>query len=440
MRKITIVALMCASVLTVNAQSGTNSPYSQYGLGVLSDQSQGFSRGMNGLGLGLRFSNQVNTLNPASYSAVDSLTMIFDAGLSGQVTNFKETTLKNGVPVTKKLNANNSDFEYVVGSFRLFPKIGMAFGILPYTNIGYNYQRYEEQIDTEEGTLLMKSTETHSGSGGLHQAFIGAGWNFYKGFSFGANIGYLWGSYDKSVTVSNSDAYVNTVMRTYSATVRSYKIDLGLQWQHRWDKKNVTTVGLTYGIGHSLNSDPELITTISNPQTGVATYDTVRVADGLHVPTTLGLGVAWTRNNSLTIGLDYTMQKWGSCDYPQLNTTTGEYRRVSGMLKDRHKVTLGLQWIPNPMTRKFLNRVNYRLGVSYNTPYVKVNGQDGPKEFSVSAGFGIPIVNGWNNRSMFNISGQWVRASAKDLITENTFRINIGLTFTEDWFMKWKVK
>ena len=141
---------MCASVLTVNAQSGTNSPYSQYGLGVLSDQSQGFSRGMNGLGLGLRFSNQVNTLNPASYSAVDSLTMIFDAGLSGQVTNFKETTLKNGVPVTKKLNANNSDFEYVVGSFRLFPKIGMAFGILPYTNIGYNYQRYEEQIDTEE--------------------------------------------------------------------------------------------------------------------------------------------------------------------------------------------------------------------------------------------------------------------------------------------------
>ena len=41
---------------------------------------------------------------------------------------------------------------------------------------------------------------------------------------------------------------------------------------------------------------------------------------------------------------------------------------------------------------------------------------------------------------MLNISGQWVKASAKDLITENTFRINIGLTFNERWFNKWKVK
>ena len=206
MKKITIVALMCAAVLTANAQSGTNSPYSQYGLGVLSDQSQGFNRGMNGLGLGMRFSNQVNTLNPASYSAVDSLTMIFDAGLSGQVTNFKEGG--------RKLNANNADFEYVVGSFRLLPKVGMTFGILPFTNIGYNYSSKSTVGIDSEGQPSSTSTETHSGEGGIHQAFIGAGWNIYKGLSIGANVGYLWGSYDKSVTVTNSDAYVNTVMRT----------------------------------------------------------------------------------------------------------------------------------------------------------------------------------------------------------------------------------
>jgi len=432
MKRIFLGTLLCAAALTVNAQSGTNSPYSQYGLGVLSDQSQGFNRGMNGLGLGMRFSNQVNTLNPASYSAIDSLTMIFDAGLSGQVTNFKE----NG----RKLNANNADFEYVVGSFRLFPKIGMTFGILPFTNIGYNYSSSRTVGTDSEGQPSSISTETHSGSGGIHQAFIGAGWNFYKGLSVGANVGYLWGSYDKSVTVANSDAYVNTVMRAYSASVSSYKLDLGLQWEHKWNAKDVTTLGVTYGLGHSLNSDPELITAISNPQTGVQTNDTMRVGDGLHLPSTFGVGLSWTRNNSLTVGLDYTMQKWGSCDYPEMNSQTGEYRKVSGMLMDRHKVTLGAQWIPNPMSRKFLNRVNYRFGVSYNTPYIKVNGQDGPKEYSVSAGFGIPIVNGWNNRSMFNISAQWVKASAKDLITENTFRINIGITFNERWFMKWKVE
>jgi hypothetical protein len=81
------------------------------------------------------------------------------------------------------------------------------------------------------------------------------------------------------------------------------------------------------------------------------------------------------------------------------------------------------------------------VGASYATPYYKVNGIDGPKEFSVSAGFGIPILNAWNDRSMLNISGQWSRLSAdKSLLTENTFRINIGITFNERWFAKWKVR
>ena len=59
---------------------------------------------------------------------------------------------------------------------------------------------------------------------------------------------------------------------------------------------------------------------------------------------------------------------------------------------------------------------------------------------SASIGFGIPIFNAWNNRSILNISGQYVHRSADNLITENTFRINIGLTFNERWFAKWKVE
>ena len=48
MRKLFLATLLLGSALMVNAQSGTNSPYSQYGLGILSDQTSGFNRGMNG--------------------------------------------------------------------------------------------------------------------------------------------------------------------------------------------------------------------------------------------------------------------------------------------------------------------------------------------------------------------------------------------------------
>ena len=111
------ILAFCLSILATAAfaQSGTNSPYSQYGLGVLTDQGNSYNRGMNGVGLGLRESNQINYINPASYSSIDSLTFVFDVGMSLQITNFKEGNVKK--------NAKNADFEYAVGGFRLMPKV-----------------------------------------------------------------------------------------------------------------------------------------------------------------------------------------------------------------------------------------------------------------------------------------------------------------------------
>ena len=194
-----VVASVCATAAV--AQSGTNSPYSQYGLGLLNEQSSGFNRGMNGLGIGFREHNQVNYINPASYSAVDSLTFIFDAGISGQITNFSE----NG----NKVNAKNADFEYAVAAFRAFRHVGVSFGIVPFTNVGYNYST-SGFLDGDRTTVY---TNTYSGSGGIHQAYVGVGWEFLKGLSVGVNASYLWGDIDRSVVNSYSDGSINTLSK-----------------------------------------------------------------------------------------------------------------------------------------------------------------------------------------------------------------------------------
>ena len=90
MRKFYIAILLVACSATVMAQSGTKSPYSQFGLGVLADQSTGFNRGMNGIGYAMREHNQIDYLNPAAYSAIDSLSFIFDAGVGLQRNTFEE--------------------------------------------------------------------------------------------------------------------------------------------------------------------------------------------------------------------------------------------------------------------------------------------------------------------------------------------------------------
>ena len=421
MKKIMILGcLSFVMAVSSQAQNTTNSPYSQFGIGVLSDLSQGFSKGMNGASLGVRKGNVVNVKNPASYSAVDSLTFLFDAGLTGQVTHFKEGAAK--------INAHGAGFDYAVGSFRLMPHVGMSFGVVPISVVGYQYTT-SSYINSTFGT----ETSTYHGEGGFRQAFIGAGWQVLAPLSIGVNVGYLWGTMDRSVLAVASG--INSLFKGYSASANSISANFGLQYDYQLNPKDELTFGLTLGVGHKMSSNPtcEII--------NVNTADTTKfeLKNGLSIPMSYGVGVAWTHDNKLIVDADFTLQKWGSLDFPGNNPTTNRYEMRSDLLKDRYQVAVGLDYVPSELSRQYLNRIHYKFGAGYATPYYYINGKEGPKELSVSLGFGLPLQNAYNSRSVLNVSTQWVHTSATNMITENTFRINIGLTFNERWFSKWKI-
>ena len=420
-----LTGLMAATA--AGQTSTTVSPYSQFGMGQLADQSTGFNRAMGGVAYGLRDGRQVNMQNPASYSCIDSLTMIFDAGVAGQFSSLKEDN--------KRVNTKTSAFDYGVASFRLFRKVGMAAGVVPFSRIGYGLS----QTKPLGNSLTAKSYIDQSGSGGFSQAFVGVGAELWKGFSVGANISYFWGSYDKSISVSSNDTYVNSTLRTYSASISNYKLDLGVQWQRPVGKNDVLTLGATASIGHNLSADATMTSTNTSSMTGTGTTNTQTVANAFKLPTMVGVGFSLLHRQSLTVAADYSLQRWSTLDMPVFNSTTGTYVLQSDCYKDRHKVAAGIDWIPDNKSRKFLNHVHYRAGASLATPYYKIEGKDGPTELTVGAGVGIPIFNTWNNRSQLNITAQWVRTAASGFVTDNTLRITIGLTFNERWFAKWKV-
>ena len=418
------LALMAMSAMGAYAQNGTNSPYSQYGLGDMADQGVGFNKGMSGVGLAFRKGNEVNPLNPASYSSVDSLSMIIDAGLSGQITNYDE----NGTT----MSAKGGGFDYVTALFRMFKNVGVNVGIMPYSNIGYSYSS-STQLSEVNTTVPVK----YEGNGGVHQLFIGAGWNVIKPLSIGFNIAYLWGEYERTVTSTNPS--INVLSRQYSASVNSWKLDLGLQYDQPISKTDFITLGATFTPGHNLKSDPECKVVSRNTSIGKSDTTSYIINNVLDIPTTWGVGLAYRHGSILRVGADFQMQKWGSLLFPSM-TANNNYVMKEGLLKDSYKLNAGAEWMPNPKSRKLLAHVRYRIGAGYTTPYYYINGQDGPKDFHLSLGFGIPIMNVYNNRSILNISAQWQRRSAENLITENTFRINIGLTFNERWFAKWKIE
>ena len=425
MNRILVSFLIASSAMTAFAQGSTNSPYSQFGLGEIAQQGGSQNRGMDGLGIALHSGNQVNTANPASYAYVDSLTMLFDMGLSASLTHFEE----NGV----KKNARTGNFEYAVGSFRLMKNVGATFGILPVTNVGYEYSNYEYIANAQQQQAMSTA---YTGDGGLQKLFIGLGTRLGD-LSVGFNVGYLWGGYTHNIALSSS-ASVNTLSKKYQADVSNYVLDFGLQYALRLSKTDRMTIGATYGLGHKLNADATC--DIVNSNSTISKADTTHwvIEDAFELPHTFGVGLAYSRLNKLTIGIDGTMQRWGDLKLPK--ESDGKYQLATGMLKDAYKVTVGTEWVPRYNSRRLIDRVKYRIGASYATPYYKIGNIDGPKQYSISAGFGIPIQNQINARSYLNISAQWVNQSIDGLLKENTFRINLGVTFNERWFAKWKVE
>lgn len=150
------------------AQNNTNSPYTRYGYGQLSEQGSSNSRAMGGIAYGLRDKYQTNFANPASYTAVDSLTFIFDGAVSLQNTNLSNGTLKR--------NAKNSSFDYITMQFRASKWAAISLGLLPYSNVGYSMGEYREDTEFPD----KSTTVSYSGEGGLHQLYLGAGFKIIK--------------------------------------------------------------------------------------------------------------------------------------------------------------------------------------------------------------------------------------------------------------------
>ena len=156
----------CCLCCPVAAQTGVNSPYSRYGVGLLSDHSTGITRAMGGVGTGFRERNTLNLKNPASYSTIDTLTFLADIGFGLQNTNFEE----NGV----KLNARNASVEHMAMQFRILPRVGMTLAFVPFSNVGYSYSSSSIISRDEDG--IITSSGAYSGSGGLRQFMAGLGW------------------------------------------------------------------------------------------------------------------------------------------------------------------------------------------------------------------------------------------------------------------------
>jgi len=181
------LVLLAFVALNIEAQEGTTSPYSFYGIGSLKFKGTTENISMGGLSI-YTDSIHMNLRNPASYGG-SNLKVYNEEGRPIKFTvggSHSNTKLETS---TTSQDASASTFDYLAMAMPI-GKLGIGFGLMPFTSVGYNLQALNDD------DLL---TNRYSGEGGVNKAFFGAGYQLTKNLSIGVDASYNFGNIQNSV-------------------------------------------------------------------------------------------------------------------------------------------------------------------------------------------------------------------------------------------------
>ncbi|MFV0390936.1 MAG: hypothetical protein ACK5KP_03495 [Paludibacteraceae bacterium] len=394
------------------SQNNTNSPYTRFGYGEITESSATEIRSMGGAGIANRSKNTINVLNPASHSSVDSMTFMFDVAVGARLSRFSGQS--------DRKNTFNSNLEYLTIRFPFSDWMGFSAGILPYSFSGYNfYQNDTINVSRvpDEPERVVPFTRSFNGSGGFSQVYGGLSVELFKHVSLGVNAYYMFGNVSNNRTlVFGESTGISSSLYSNQINVSDTRLRYGMQLYNTFAEKHDVTLGLIYENKNKLNG------------TFVAQLDgdTIHHKDGFELPRVLGLGLNYTFNKKLTVGVDYTMQNWGDALF---------FNKTDSLVNHR-KLSVGAEYIPDPNGREYRNRIRYRIGFNTGNPYYKISNNTQPNDFSVTVGVGLPTRTG---RSLMNASIEYARIGSSMLLREDYLKLTFSTSINENWFFKPKL-
>lgn len=400
------------------AQNNTNSPYTRYGYGDIPGTYSGEQRAMGGVAFGLRSKNGINTMNPASYSSVDSTTFMFDLGISGLLSRFS-------TPQGSKTGFNGN-LDYLNMQFPLMKNVGFSAGMLPFSFSGYNY--YNTSIlSLTEYPDTIKATRYYSGFGGISQVYAGLSIELFDHISLGTNAYYMFGSSVNARDLQYSSSSLYSSSQKDSITVNSFRFRFGAQFYNTFNQKHDVTLGLIYEPKIDLKAKYSQAT--KSVLTDLTPYQEIH--SRFEMPEMLGAGLSYTFDKKLTLAADYSLTKWGEA----------LYMGVMDTLNNQSKFSLGAEYQPNIRGRYYYEKIYYRAGLNLSEAYYKIGGIQQPKNFGITFGLGLPmkLSNSMSNISMVNLTFEYGKSGNAATLREDYFKFTLNAAFNELWFFKRKL-
>ncbi|WP_333808913.1 hypothetical protein [Flavobacterium sp.] len=421
-KKLIVFASIFFSIVSWS-QDNTASPYSHYGLGEIRLKGTEDIRTMGGLGI-VADSIHLNLLNPASYSKLK-----FSTFAVGTTSSFSK--LETNFTSEK---AQRTSLNYIAVGIPI-KKLGFTFGLMPFSSVGYQIENNETNtngtIDTSDDTERNKRI---TGNGNINRFFIGTGYSINKKFSIGLNFNYNFGEIETDYVES---IYSPIILQLRSrekniSNITGVSFTTGLFYKTKLDNKLDLYSSFTFSPEAKLNSKNQrniatIIYNINGTELVSNPSQDIPVADSkLIIPTKYSFGAGIGRNNKWLIGTEITFT-----ENSKMKNRTGEIANAS--FENSTRIALGGYYIPKyDSFSNYFSRVIYRAGFRYeNTGLVLRN--ESINDYGMTFGLGLPV-----GLSKINLGFEFGKrgTTTQNLIQENYFNLNIGLSLNDLWFRK----
>lgn len=417
-KRIIVPLFMLLVGYTATAQSGTASPYSFYGIGSIKFKGTMENRDMGGISL-YSDSLAVNVLNPASLGKLNLTTYSLGA-------TFSRHNLKSEVAEDV---AKSASFDYLVLGFPVSENLGVSFGLLPYSSVGYSLRN--ENDNGEESVYNQ-----YEGEGGLTKVFLAFGYDISANLSVGVTANYDFGTIENMYINSRSGVELATRQQDRSElSGLDFKLALNYQRKVGTDHKLYSSLMYVPEAKISSNNYREYAT-IMLLTSGAQSVREEYVADlgalgstEVTLPATTTFGLGYGKDKKWFVGAEYEFTQTSRMDNPFVVINGLEYQ-------DASSVSVGGFIVPDYNSfNNYFKRCTYRLGGYYKQTGMVLN-NEAVNDFGMSFGIGFPVAK----ISKINLGLDFGRRGTTNsgLIQENYFNFRLGLSLLDRWFIKRK--
>jgi hypothetical protein len=441
----------CVLFFSMKLTAQENSPFSRYGIGDLYPNESMASRAMGGLTSAFADGQALNTNNPATYANIALPT--YDLGFSIDARTLRDNSL------SESSNSVNFSPAYITLGFPISRKhkMGFVLGLKPISRVSYNvsnYSSFTQQTGVQDSLLT-----NYFGNGGLNSGFVGFGKQFGSLktglFRIGFNTGLNFGKKDINTVVdiiNDTIAYHQSNSEVSTAFWGMF-INAGVQYDLRLKQHTnpltkdkdlyLLRLGADVNFQQTMHANQtQNVETFYNDANGnMVKIDSIfyqtNILGNVSLPSTYNAGLMFVK---ITNGYDkwmfggqYEAAKWSQYRfYGQPDRTI-----------DNWTIRAGGQYCPQPgVGKSSWSRATYRAGFFKGLNYIDADG-NGLKETGFTLGIGFPVkpsrTSYSNEYTLINTALEiGKRGTSVNQVTENYFKLSVGLSLSDRWFIKRK--